>query len=241
MDISFYLSEPYIDIIIKLVLSVLLGGMIGMDRQLTNKLAGIKTQVIVCMGSTIFTYLSINSFSGPDINQQILVAQPARVAAQILTGIGFIGGGVILKTRGNVYGVTTAATLWIVASIGMAVGTGDYFLAIISTIITIIVLVFIRKFERKYLDKYTEKQSQVHIKIKTNTDNFSKINEYINNNYTNFSEMSFSNLVEDSTFTEMEFQVFLSPNITIQEIYDNLISLKHVHCLKVYRVNTPYD
>jgi putative Mg2+ transporter-C (MgtC) family protein len=241
MEYAVIFTETNIDILFKLCLSMILGIMVGLDRQLTNKLAGIKTQVLVCMGSTIFTMLSINGFSGFGSSSQVLIGDPARVAAQILTGIGFIGGGVILKTKSNVFGVTTAASLWIVASIGMAVGTGDYFMAITGTILTVIVLVVIRRVERNYLDRLTEKKVRIHIEIKTSADNFIKIVNFVQKKYKSFSEMSYSNIIDKQNYTKLHFQVYVGSNVSIQDIYNDISNLEKLDSLKIYRAPSPYD
>jgi putative Mg2+ transporter-C (MgtC) family protein len=116
----------------KLVLAIVLGGVIGWQRQRIHRPAGIRTYALVTMGSALFTILSVSAFN---------VAVPSRVASQILTGIGFLGAGMILhKDGGVVEGLTTAAGLWTVASIGMAVGVGWYWQSVIATGLMFLVL-----------------------------------------------------------------------------------------------------
>ena len=116
-------------ILIKLGISIGLGALIGFERQLKNRPAGFRTHMLVSLGATIFTVTSI-SF---DI-------EPARVAAGIVAGIGFLGAGTIIAHKGHVKGITSAATLWVVAGIGLAVGMGEFILAIISAILVFAVL-----------------------------------------------------------------------------------------------------
>lgn len=153
---SYLLKYSEIDIILRLLVSVILGLAIGFEREYTSKWAGIKTHVLVALGSTVFTILSIYSFpkiviSGVDVGAASNIGDPARVAAQILTGIGFIGGGTVLRHGVSVYGLTTAASLWMSAAIGMAVGTGDYIIAIAATFISIVVLVAFRRLQNIYI------------------------------------------------------------------------------------------
>ena len=115
----------------KVVLSALLGALIGYERERAAKPAGLRTHILLSMGATLFTILSYEAFPGSD---------PARIAANIITGIGFIGAGVIIQQERKVVGVTTAASLWITTAIGMAVGTGYYFLSIVASLISFIVL-----------------------------------------------------------------------------------------------------
>lgn len=120
------------DTIIRLILITLIGGLIGMEREYAHKPAGLRTNVMVGLGSTIFTLASIRAI---DLFPSNFDTDPTRIAAQIVTGIGFLGVGTILvdKEKESVVGLTTAATLWVVAGLGIAVGMGLYFEAIIAT------------------------------------------------------------------------------------------------------------
>jgi putative Mg2+ transporter-C (MgtC) family protein len=116
---------------VRLVLSAVLAGVVGLEREVSLKPAGLRTHILVGLGSALLTILSQDAFVGSD---------PSRVAASIVVGIGFLGAGTIIKTEEKIIGLTTAATLWIVASIGMATGAGMYFLAIVTTLLAFIVL-----------------------------------------------------------------------------------------------------
>ena len=120
-----------LELVIRLILGFVLSGIVGLEREVSLKPAGLRTHVLVGLGSTLLTILSLQAFPGAD---------PSRVAASIIVGIGFLGAGTILKTKEKVIGLTTAATLWIVASIGVATGAGFYILAIIATILAFLVL-----------------------------------------------------------------------------------------------------
>lgn len=124
--------------VIKILIAVLCGGVLGFERQYKNKTAGFRTIILICLGSTIFTMISQRAGQGVNIN--------------LVTGVGFIGAGVIFKDKISVNGLTTAAVIWVAAAIGMANGAGNYMLAIASTFLTIIVLVLFNLFEN-YLDK----------------------------------------------------------------------------------------
>jgi putative Mg2+ transporter-C (MgtC) family protein len=123
----------------RLMLATLLGGLIGWERERAHRPAGLRTNMLVALGSALFTILSLDAFGSQ--------ADPSRVAAQIVVGIGFLGAGTLLRTGEWVRGLTTAAGLWAVAAIGMAVGVGYYWLAIGSTAIALTVLVIVRFFE----------------------------------------------------------------------------------------------
>lgn len=121
------------DVVIRLVLVTVLSGIVGIEREYHRKPAGLRTNVMVGLGSTIFTLASIRAV---DLFPTISAIDPTRIAAQIVTGIGFLGVGTILyeKDRSSVIGLTTAATLWVVAGIGMVVGMGLYLEAILATL-----------------------------------------------------------------------------------------------------------
>ena len=127
---------------LQLLLATLLAMLIGFERDRREQPAGLRTHILVGTGACLFTLVSFYAFPGSD---------PARVAAQIVTGIGFLGAGTILQFRssngGDVKHLTTAASIWITAAIGMTVGTGTWFLAVTATLITWIVLAILRKFE----------------------------------------------------------------------------------------------
>lgn len=133
------------DSAVKLLLSFVLGGIVGFEREAHEKPAGLRTHILVAMAATLFTLLSLsNAFGDP----AEIARDPARVASGILTGMGFLGAGVIISVHGHVKGITTAASLWITAAVGMAVGIGEYGLAIFTTflvLLTLTVLVWIEK------------------------------------------------------------------------------------------------
>lgn len=149
---SFISEYSLMDITARLLISALLGFAIGFEREYTSKWAGIKTHMLVALGSAVFTILSIYSFPKIAVTGAAMsVGDPSRVAAQIITGIGFIGGGTVLRHGGSVYGLTTAASLWIAASIGMAAGTGDFAIATIATIFSVIILVAFKKLQNVFI------------------------------------------------------------------------------------------
>ena len=145
--------ESLNDIIIKIALCIVLAGLIGLERELKQKPAGLRTTMLICLGSAVFMIVGIN------ITERYGdIADPARIAAQVVTGIGFLGAGAIIQSRGSVQGLTTAASIWVVASIGLAVGNGYYLMATLATVSVMVVLnlvLFIEKiFTRKNVQRY---------------------------------------------------------------------------------------
>jgi len=122
-----------IDLAMRLLLAALFGALIGVEREHHERPAGMRTHLLVAVGSAVFTVLSIDAFPSPN-------SDPARVAAQIVTGIGFLGAGAIIKDGLTVKGLTTAASLWVVAAVGMAAGAAAWGVAIAATIIVILSL-----------------------------------------------------------------------------------------------------
>jgi putative Mg2+ transporter-C (MgtC) family protein len=121
-----------LELLLQLGLATLLGGAIGLERELGGKPAGLRTNILICMGSALYTQLSLALVPHG--------ADASRVAGQIVTGVGFIGAGTILHARGAVVGLTSAATIWVVAAIGVALGAGHYPEALLSTLMVLIVL-----------------------------------------------------------------------------------------------------
>ena len=126
--------------IIRLLFAVFIGGLIGIERELHYKAAGFRTMMLICVGSALFTMFSIR-IGGP--------SDPARIAAQIVTGVGFIGAGVILRERGEVRGITTAASIWAAAALGIGIGAGYLLFAGIATVLLLFVAAVLPWFERR--------------------------------------------------------------------------------------------
>jgi putative Mg2+ transporter-C (MgtC) family protein len=137
--------------LLRLLLAVLLGGLIGFEREQANHSAGLRTHILVCLGSCLLMLLSIYGFSDfvDEVNVRI---DPARLAAAVITGIGFLGAGTIIYTGKSVSGLTTAASVWVVMAIGLAVGAGFYFAAVASTVILFLVLWAVSKLEKRYIN-----------------------------------------------------------------------------------------
>ena len=152
--LEYYNIDPEtVDMLTRLFFAAVLGSIVGLERDVHGRNAGLRTHLLVCMGSALFMIMSELIASKARIATSGLAAvnaDPARIAAQVVTGIGFIGAGAIIKSGLSVRGLTTAATLWVVASIGMAVGAGGYIIASVTTFFTVFSLVSLNYFERWY-------------------------------------------------------------------------------------------
>lgn len=138
-DKAFIISDTDFIIVVRVALAFVLGGIVGYERERVRRPAGLRTHMLLCAGCACFTVASVYGF-GP-------ASDPARLAAQILTGIGFLGAGAIFRTGATVKGLTTAASIWITASIGIVSGLGLIVLAVFVTVITWFALHFIKNWE----------------------------------------------------------------------------------------------
>ena len=145
--------ELQLELGFRLTAGLVLGAIIGFERELHRQPAGFRTHSLVSLGAAMFTIVSAYAFAGPMVD-------PTRIAAQIVSGIGFIGAGTILQYRGSVRGLTTAASLWAVAAIGTAAGAGLLIMAVVGTILILVVLQLldtVESFARRRLNIPTEK------------------------------------------------------------------------------------
>jgi putative Mg2+ transporter-C (MgtC) family protein len=141
-----FISALRLDLALRLGLAVVLGGAIGLERQIAGKPAGLRTSILIALGSALLMDLSINL--GRATGQG---GDPARLAAQVVTGVGFLGAGTILHFQGGVVGLTSAATIWVVMAIGLTVGAGFYIEALGTTVIVVIVLTVLGRLEHHVL------------------------------------------------------------------------------------------
>lgn len=131
--------------IIKIMISILLSGILGIEREIRNRSAGLRTLILICVGSTLLTIISINFSKGYD---------PLRLAANIITGIGFLGAGAIFRESKQLQGLTTASSIWVISAVGICVGVGYYHLAVLVTILSVIILTGFN-----YIEHYIENVS----------------------------------------------------------------------------------
>ena len=126
-----------LDFILRLFVAALLGGMIGLEREYREKAAGLRTHFLVALGSALFMIVSAYGFDGALTNSQMRL-DVSRIAAQVVSGIGFIGAGTIIFQKNSVHGLTTAACVWVTAAIGLTCGAGMYLLAVSATLLVLI-------------------------------------------------------------------------------------------------------
>jgi putative Mg2+ transporter-C (MgtC) family protein len=138
--------------VVKILLAILAGGAIGLEREFRDKAAGFRTLIFICAGAALFTIFSLRIGADGD---------PGRIAAALVTGVGFLGAGVILREGGKVIGLTTAATIWFIAALGMGFGAGQYALSLLMTAIGLVVLWLLPSLERRIDNLREEREYEV--------------------------------------------------------------------------------
>jgi putative Mg2+ transporter-C (MgtC) family protein len=195
------------DEVFRVAWAVMLGTIIGLEREYTQKSAGLRTHILVCLGATVFTIISVSDLtqgmllhnipSGADVRINM---DPGRIAAQIVTGIGFIGGGAVLRHGGNIRGLTTAASLWMMASIGMLAGMGNYLLSLIATLATFFVLFTFGRIERSYFAKHLKKYDQLKLIISVKNEALIEVQDWLDKRYaTEITELKCTTSTEQNT------------------------------------------
>jgi len=160
-------------IFMRILVALIFGGIIGLERQYHDKPAGFATNTLICVGSAVFALLSI-------LSAHYLGGDPARIAAQIVAGVGFLGAGSILREGNKVSGLTTAAGIWLVAAVGMAVGYGQYFIGSVATASVLILQIFLRRLMTVL--EYTQLYEALTIKCEHKTDVLEKIRSVFKKN-----------------------------------------------------------
>jgi putative Mg2+ transporter-C (MgtC) family protein len=150
------------DTIGRLLLAAVLGAILGAEREMRQRAAGFRTNTLIALGSAAFTLISIQMAQSDG-------GDPTRIPSQVVTGIGFLGGGAILRGQGDIRGLTTAATVWVNAAIGMAAGAGFYALAITATLVTLLVLTVFLRIEN-YMTRHAQMADEPVPLIKTESD-----------------------------------------------------------------------
>lgn len=142
---------------LRLLLAVALGGIIGIERETSHKPAGLRTNILICVSSAMMMIVA-ELFSGKNGGGQEVM----RVAAGVITGVGFLGAGAIIQARGTVHGLTTASVIWAVAGLGLAVGAGYYLISIVFTVLVVLVLVLLRKIDQILFKRSEKNHPHVH-------------------------------------------------------------------------------
>ena len=222
-----------LDLILRILSALCLGFILGFEREITNKCAGLRTHILVCLGACIFTILSIYGFPAM-IYEDIPNYRPtgirdtARVAAQVVTGIGFIGAGTVLRNGPTVFGLTTAATLFVAAAIGMACGAGMYGVAISASVLSVAVLTLIRIFEKRVLNKSVKNIKRLKIHLHCENEQIDVIKDYITSNFKSINSLKLTKSIDNPNITKLSIVVELVNKRPIQHIYSKLEGLQGI-------------
>ena len=165
-----YPTLPTHELVLRLALAGLCGAVVGFEREWRDRTAGFRTHILVCVGAAVFTLVSAYGFSAwyqetANTLRPNVINDPSRVAAQVVSGIGFLGAGAIFQSRGSVKGLTTAASLWAMAAVGMAVGLGSYGIALGSTTLLIFVLVVLRQVSGSIKALHQQERAAVEVQL----------------------------------------------------------------------------
>ncbi|MBP3820471.1 MgtC/SapB family protein [bacterium] len=241
--INYFTDIINIDFILRITAAACFAFCIGLERELTNKDAGLRTHILVSLGACIFTLISIYGFptfvSGDnvDINQATGIRDSARVAAQVVTGIGFIGAGTVLRNGPIVIGLTTAATLWIAASIGMACGAGMYQIAFAGTALAILTLVLVRIFEKNLLPNSTKRTKMIKLSIICKDNCSRKIHDLIIDKYPEISEITKKKMYNDETISKITCVLTITDKKQVTEIYEELENENGIESISIQDLN----
>lgn len=206
------------EIILRILASLILGGAIGLERQYHDKPAGFATNTLICAGSAVFALLSIASafnYGG----------DPARIAAQIVAGVGFLGAGSILREGNKISGLTTAAGIWIVAAVGMAAGYGEYLIAGVATVCVLILQLFLRKLMNSF--DYVRLYDSLTIKCEPSPAIVDRINAVLKKNN---AEVLKQDLFKDDGLLVIKLIVNMSKK-SFSETFKELIKIKEIKSL----------
>ena len=196
--------ELYFGLGIEIVTGLFLGGLVGYDREQKMKNAGIKTNILICIGATLYTAISmvLQKQYGSDID-------PTRIVAQIVSGIGFLGAGAIMQDKGNIIGLTTAATIWVVAAIGVTIGFGY---PVIATIFTLTILSVLKLLGPIYQGfESTKNHRYFHIEVLSHGDIKNLVKEIVFNTTDRIDELHEQIIEKESNKRHIDFYVYIHP------------------------------
>ncbi len=208
-----------LELALRLILSLVLAGLIGLERESLGRPAGFRTHILVGMGSTLIMIVSIYAFRPLGMS-----GDPGRIAAQVVSGIGFLGAGTIMREGANIRGLTTAASLWTVAGIGLTVGSGMYFAAIIATILVVATLVLLNKLEWSYL---MSKNEILTVLVQDTPGQLAKVFSVLAKHDVNVHNVQLT--TDDEGEARIEMEIELAPRARRVQIIDELVAMPGVH------------
>lgn len=206
-------------ILLRIGASVLFAFLLGIEREITGKFAGLRTHILVSAGACVFTLLSIYAFKMHIVEGIAGVNDPARIAAQIITGIGFIGAGTVMRHGNNIYGITTAATLWMCAAIGMACGTGMFSVAATASVFSLIVLILVRRFEKNFLSSKSYEAKVLEIKLIAPVVHIGEMGELVDKSFDKIQKIE-RKITNDENGSKIVIKMRILSNSSLSDVND---------------------
>ena len=230
-----WISPLEITMILRLLVAALLGGIVGLERGSGDRPAGFRTHILVCVGSTLFMLVSIYGFDGvmvpmaaDDVGTR---RDTARIAAQVVSGIGFLGAGTILHEGLTIRGLTTAASLWIVSAIGLAVGSGMLLLASVATALTMVTLVTFHSWEKRFAGNNRSERRFIRVTAQNNPGMITDITGYLAGKSVRIKTMNIKTDREKNNLV-LELYVKVEKGMDLTEIMRGLQKLEGVTTLE---------
>ncbi|UFT99464.1 MgtC/SapB family protein [Radiobacillus kanasensis] len=220
---EYLLHSNFLPMISKILIALTLSGAIGFERELKNQSAGFRTHILVGVGSCLMMLLSLYGFENFMDNSEKVRFGPARIPSYVISGIGFLGAGTIIVNGMNIRGLTTAASIWTVAGIGLVVGAGMYDIALFTTIIILLSLIFLNKFEKFFLKR---KESQI-LQLVTDTNwSFVDLENALKEVKVTTRKLEWSRDKQNRLIVEME--IVWKKSFSKHKLYDILVGLEGI-------------
>lgn len=227
--------DLYFGLGIEIVTGLILGGLVGYDREQKMKNAGIKTNILICLGATLYTATSYIIHNQTTFRGLPVDGDPQRIAAQVVSGIGFLGAGAIMRDGGNIIGLTTAATIWVVAAIGVTIGFGY---PVIATIFTLTILSVLRLLGPIYQGLESNKNHKYfHIELLSRGDIKSTVKEVVFNMTDRIDELHEEIVDKNTNQRRIDFYVFVHPK-KMRILNDELKDILNVEKIHYHQIDT---
>ncbi|NLZ47476.1 MAG: MgtC/SapB family protein [Clostridiales bacterium] len=220
-----------LEVSMRLLLAVIIGGLIGYERELNNRAAGFRTHILVCVGAAVTALIQVYAFEQVKITildnpslQGVVSADMLRLSAQVISGVGFLGAGTIIYEKGSVKGLTTAASLWVVSIIGLATGYGYYTLSIASFVCVFIVVVVLKNFEHKFIGK--TRREKLEIVFDKKLQPILEVDKLLKEMGIRIKSIEYS--TEEEENNECIYTLFIPVRFTVEEVIDRLMGIEHI-------------
>ena len=220
---------------LRLLLSLVVGGVIGLERERSNQAAGLRTHVLISLGSSLIMIVSLTMVAAGVPPEGVAAGtlrggDPGRIAAQVVSGVGFIGAGTIMRFGGSVRGLTTAASIWIAAALGLSIGGGLYFVSAVGTAIALFTLTTLNRVEKRMFPDRTYKMLEVNVRDKRiSTDAIIPI---LRKHRIQVSNVDVTQAIEKQT-VKMRFLVKIAEDTDLRALYDEINEIDNVYQVKL--------